>query len=48
MSQAREEVAAAEQVAATKESEAATLRAEVERLQGLLAAENTRNFRTSP
>jgi predicted nuclease with TOPRIM domain len=39
VSQAREEVAAAEQAAATNESEAATLRAEVERLQGLLAAE---------
>nr|ACG35420.1 VIP1 protein [Zea mays] len=39
VSQAREEVAAAEQVAAANESEAATLRAEVERLQGLLAAE---------
>lgn len=39
VSQAHEEVAAAEQAAATNESEAATLRAEVERLQGLLAAE---------
>jgi outer membrane murein-binding lipoprotein Lpp len=45
VSQAREEVAAAEQVAATKESEAATLRAEVERLQGLLAAEKARKRR---
>jgi len=39
VSQAREEVAAAEQGAATNESEAATLRSEVERLQDLLAAE---------
>uniref|UniRef100_A0A804RAN7 Srp40 C-terminal domain-containing protein n=1 Tax=Zea mays TaxID=4577 RepID=A0A804RAN7_MAIZE len=36
---AREEVAAAEQAAATNESEAATLRSEVERLEGLLTAE---------
>ncbi|KAL5667493.1 hypothetical protein ACJX0J_019714, partial [Zea mays] len=36
---AREEVTAAEQAAATNESEAATLRSEVERLEGLLAAE---------
>uniref|UniRef100_A0A804NSC6 Uncharacterized protein n=1 Tax=Zea mays TaxID=4577 RepID=A0A804NSC6_MAIZE len=33
------EVAAVEQAAATNESEAATLRSEVERLEGLLAAE---------
>ncbi|CAL4909390.1 unnamed protein product [Urochloa decumbens] len=39
VSQARDEVAAFEQTAATNESEAATLRAEVERLQGLLDAE---------
>ncbi|ONM09007.1 hypothetical protein ZEAMMB73_Zm00001d033939 [Zea mays] len=39
VSQAREEVAAAKQAAATNESEAATLRSEVERLEGLLAAE---------
>ncbi|CAL4894686.1 unnamed protein product [Urochloa decumbens] len=39
VSEARDEVAAFEQAAATNESEAATLRAEVERLQGLLDAE---------
>ncbi|KAG2617784.1 uncharacterized protein LOC120664753 [Panicum virgatum] len=39
VSQAREEAAAFEQAAATNESEAAALRAEVERLQGLLDAE---------
>jgi chromosome segregation ATPase len=39
VSQARDEAAAFEQSAATSESEAATLRAEVERLQGLLDAE---------
>ncbi|CAN6332217.1 unnamed protein product [Urochloa humidicola] len=39
VSQARDEVAAFEQAAANGESEAATLRAEVERLQGLLDAE---------
>ncbi|KAJ1263903.1 hypothetical protein BS78_09G221900 [Paspalum vaginatum] len=39
VSQAREEAASFEQTAATNESEAATLRAEVERLQGLLDAE---------